>query len=56
MTMSDAMGLVQNNIDPDDPDGNGLEETHASGVPGTPIQVIFKYGKADNWINFKILY
>ena len=49
MTMTDAMNLVQNNIDPDDPDGNGLEVAHVSGIPGEPLQVIFKYGKAANW-------
>ena len=53
---NDAMGLIQNNIDPEDPDNNKLELAHVSGIPGDPVQVIFKYGKAANWQQSKIDY
>ena len=49
MMRATATSLYQGNIDPDDPDGNGLEVAHVSGIPGEPLQVIFKYGKATNW-------
>jgi hypothetical protein len=49
MMRATATSLYQGNIDPDDPDGNGLEVAHVSGIPGEPLQVIFKYGKAANW-------
>lgn len=49
MLRSQATSLYQGNIDPNNPDGNGLELAHVSGIPGEPLQVIFKYGKAANW-------
>ena len=56
MPRASAMNIIQDNINADDPDNNGLEAAHVSGVPGTPLKVIFKYGKGNNRLNYKIDY
>jgi len=46
--------FFQKTVDPNDPDNNGQELAHVSGLPGTPVQIAFKYGKVANWQNSKV--